>query len=90
LLAERRLGYQGADWYIGLDAARQELETEIDRIAASPALADFLDVGRMRDAVTHWPAGDWTRSNLERRYRFALLRAIAVARFVIRGTRDHS
>jgi hypothetical protein len=73
-------------WYVGLDSAREELAARLEEMATSTAIAGLLDVGRMRDAVANWPKTGLEEPDVERLYRFALLRAIAVARFVTKAT----
>ncbi|MDP8995338.1 MAG: asparagine synthase-related protein, partial [Pseudomonadota bacterium] len=83
LLAERRKGYQAADWHEGLTAARGELEEEIEAIADCPAAAEALDAGMMRRLVEEWPEeGSWSRPAVMHRYRMALLRGISAGRFI--------
>ena len=80
--AERRRGFQAADWHEGFAAARDDIRAEVDRIAACPAAAEVLDVERMRALVEDWPEGSWSSHKTVTAYRIALLRAIANGHFL--------
>ncbi len=75
-------GYQGADWHLGLEAARGELGQELDRLAATPLASRLIDLPRLRRLVRDWPDGGWSRPRVVAEYRLALLRAVSVGRFI--------
>jgi asparagine synthase (glutamine-hydrolysing) len=80
VLDEARTGYQGGDWHEGLSAA--EVGAEIERLAQVPMAARLVDVARLRRLVSDWPAGGWNDGRVQAEYRLALLRGLAVGRFV--------
>lgn len=77
-------GYQGADWFEGLNAARGEIMEELDRLENSPLAQHCLDLPRLRQLVKDWPAGDWDKARVSISYRQALLRGVATGRFIRR------
>ena len=85
VLEETRAGVQVADWHEDLSAARDCVVDELDRLEACPAAATALDLPRLRRLTENWPAGGWERSEVEKRYRYALLRGIAVGHFLRRA-----
>ena len=82
LLNERRKGLQAIDWHEGLDAARDQLSAELQRIADSAVAARVLDIPRLQQLLAQWPAGDWHRPDISLAYRSTLLRAIACGHFL--------
>ena len=77
---------QVADWHEDLTAARDGVVDELDRLEACPAAAATLDLPRLRRLTENWPSGGWERREVEMRYRYTLLRAIAVGHFLWRAT----
>lgn len=79
---ETRKGYQGADWYEGLSAARDQLRAEIAGIARDPAAARLIDVDRLARLVDDWPTGSWTADETIESYRLATLRGVSMGHFM--------
>ena len=75
-----------ADWHEDLTAARNDVVDEIDRLEACTAAAATIDLPRLRRLIENWPSGGWERREVEMRYRYTLLRAIAVGHFLWRAT----
>lgn len=84
LLDERRGGFQGADWHIGLARTREEADEELARIAAS-AVAPFLDVSQLGALVAHWPTAGAAWEAQASDYRRALLRGLSAGHFARRA-----
>jgi asparagine synthase (glutamine-hydrolysing) len=85
VLAERRKGLQAVDWHEGLNAVRDRLPEELDRLAACAPATRALDLTRMRKLVDNWPGGGWNRSDkVTRSYRLALLRGLSAGHFLRR------
>jgi asparagine synthase (glutamine-hydrolysing) len=78
-------GLQAADWHEGLTAAREEVATEVERLAASAPATNALATERMRQLVRDWPEGDWDRHEVMEPYRLALLRGISAGHFLRRA-----
>lgn len=84
LLAERQKGYQGADWYEALRAEVGGIAEELDRCASNPTAAGLMDLDGLRHDLRRLPEGEWGRSENVMRYRFRLLRGLALASFIRR------
>ena len=84
VLEARTRGYQAIDWHEGLDADRAGVASEVERLAGVPAAARLLDIDRLRRLVARWPTGGWHSEPVREDYRMALLRGLAVGRFVTR------
>ncbi|WP_371348208.1 asparagine synthetase B [Ancylobacter sp. IITR112] len=90
-LAQRRRGYQAADWYEGVVASRDTLLAEITRLESSPLASRALDLPRLRALAAALPDPSTppdqlnmlTRAN-EQSHRLALLRGLSVGRFIRR------
>jgi asparagine synthase (glutamine-hydrolysing) len=82
VLGSRRKGYQSADWYEGLTAARDAVVEEIARLEACDAAARVLDLARMKSLVENWPSSGWTDPQVMRPYRLALLRGLSAGHFL--------
>ncbi len=78
-------GYQGADWHEGLTAARGELATEIERLAACAPAAAALSTERMGEMMRDWPQSGWDRREVADPYRLALLRGVSAGHFLRRA-----
>jgi asparagine synthase (glutamine-hydrolysing) len=79
---ETRKGLQAADWYDGLNAAREEAAEQIERFADTAAAEGLLDTARLSDLVEAWPDGGWADGEVVAAYRLVLLRGIAAGHFL--------
>jgi asparagine synthase (glutamine-hydrolysing) len=84
LYPTERKGYQAVDWHESLTRARSEIAEEIERLEASPLASRCLDLPKLRRLVDDWPTGDWHSFKVTHAYRLALLRGIAMGRFIRR------
>ncbi|MBV9929947.1 MAG: asparagine synthetase B [Alphaproteobacteria bacterium] len=82
---ETRKGLQAADWYEGLDAAREDAAEQVARIAALAEAEGVFDTARMRRLVEAWPEEGWSDEATVSAYRAALLRGIASGHFLRRA-----
>jgi asparagine synthase (glutamine-hydrolysing) len=82
IVDERRKGYQAADWYEGMTAARGVIAEELGRIAAFAPARASLDTAKMERLVREWPAGGWTKQATIEKYRLALMRGVSAGHFV--------
>jgi len=87
VLQEHRRGLQAADWPLRLDREREALRAEVDALAQDPAMADRLNLPRLRSAIERW-SPEKTSTDDTKVIRYALLRAVATARFIrfVEGT----
>ncbi|MGZ9100065.1 MAG: asparagine synthase-related protein, partial [Brevundimonas sp.] len=82
VLAERRRGYQAADWAVALSAARGEARRMLERAGRGSGAA-MLDMPRLQALVERWPQPhEWGTPEATSDYRQALLRGLAVAAFL--------
>jgi len=82
VLKERAKGFQTADWYERLTAARARLNEEVELFAACDAAQRILDVARMQKMFRDWPADGSDKVATMIPYRNALLRGISVGHFL--------
>jgi len=82
VMAERRKGFQAADWHEGLTAARAEVAVELERLTRCDPASGLLDVERLEKLVADWPEGGWERAGVRSDYRLALLRGISAGHFI--------
>lgn len=82
VLDEPRKGYQAADWFVGMTRARDEIRTELDRLAECGETAALIDVERLRASLDDWPTDGWETQETVSRYRLAMWRGISVGQFV--------
>jgi hypothetical protein len=83
IAARRRRGEQLPDWLDVMSAARSELAAELDALAEHAPSTELIDAGRLRNLLAHWP--DRLRNadpNTIRDYRYVLLRALLVSRYL--------
>jgi asparagine synthase (glutamine-hydrolysing) len=88
-LARRTRGYQAADWFEGVVAAREGLLDEITRLESSPLASRALDLPRLRALALALPDAATPPDQLrmltrehEVTHRLALLRGLSVGRFI--------
>ena len=90
VLEERRKGYQAVDWHEGLEASRDALRTEIDRLAHVPTASQILDLAGMRAALENWPNHGWNDQQVTNKYRLSLLRGGTVGHFLRKASRSNA
>jgi asparagine synthase (glutamine-hydrolysing) len=82
ILDERRYGAQGVAWFRSLDARRQDIAIEIERLEASPLASRMLDVPRLQRLMREWPADEHAAQARWREYKNALTRGVHIGRFI--------
>lgn len=90
VLANRRRGYQGADWHEWLD--RDEIAAEVERIEMFEPTAELIDVERLKILIENWPekrSESWDSFSTIVDYRCCLLRAISAASFMRQAARSN-
>jgi len=79
----RRRGEQLPDWLDLMTAARGELQEEVEAMAEHEPSRVLIDVERLRGLVADWPdRTERATGTVERDYRYALLRAALVSRYM--------
>ena len=92
VIEERHRGYQGADWYRGMDHVHGELAGEIQALDRCSDARELLELDQLRAALADWPSGGsarWNQRAINERYRHALLRALAAGQFLRRTARTN-
>jgi asparagine synthase (glutamine-hydrolysing) len=79
---ERRRGASAADWFSGLDARRQDIANDIERLEASPLARRLIDLPRLKGLMAQWPKDAQDGENRVWEYRQALARGVHVGRFI--------
>jgi asparagine synthase (glutamine-hydrolysing) len=94
VLRERRRGYQGADWHVGVTAARRSIAEELDSFTRCAPAAALIDVARLQATVADWPDAlpddpRWNDAAVADRFRSMLLRGVAAGHFLRRVARTN-
>lgn len=82
IVNERRIGAQGVTWFRDLEAKRDGIASDIERLEASPLASRLLDLPRLKRLMREWPASAQAAEDRKREYRLALWRGINVGRFI--------
>ena len=85
VLAERRKGYQSADWHEGLSGDVAGIARLGEDLAANETAARLIDVERLRGLVRDWPDSGWEDSRVMGAYRLGLLKGLTVGHFILAG-----
>jgi asparagine synthase (glutamine-hydrolysing) len=85
VLGQMQRGMQAPDFHEGVEKSRDELMAELDSMANSPIARRCLDLPWLRQMVKNWPKDKDGWRNAERvdEYRLALLRGVAMGRFIL-------
>jgi asparagine synthase (glutamine-hydrolysing) len=82
ILNERRRGAQVPDWFRRMQARRQDIAAEIERIDASPLGRRLIDVPRLKKLMAQWPKDEHAAETVAEDYRLALARGVNVGHFL--------
>lgn len=82
ILRERRRGMVAATWFRRLNARRDDIAREIERLEASPAASRLIDIERLKKLQGDWPADNSAAQECRVSYRGAFARALHVGRFI--------
>jgi asparagine synthase (glutamine-hydrolysing) len=82
IVTERRVGAQGVTWFRDLEAKRDGITSDIERLEASPIASRLIDLPRLKRLMREWPANAQAAEGRKREYRLALWRGINVGRFI--------
>lgn len=81
ILANRRRGTQGADWFHTIH--RREASEILEEISANETVAQLLDLPKIRRLIDDWPEADDGSFGLARIYSMRLPSALATGLFII-------
>lgn len=83
ILSESRRGAQVVDWFLRLQARRQDIAAEIERIDGSPLARRLIDVPRLKRLMMEWPQDAHAAQTRYQDYMLALARAVHVGQFIL-------
>jgi asparagine synthase (glutamine-hydrolysing) len=83
VLAERRKGYQSADWHEGLTRDVTTAAALVEALAANETASRLIDVERLRALVRSWPQSGWEDPRLMGTYRIGLLKGLTAGNFIL-------
>jgi asparagine synthase (glutamine-hydrolysing) len=79
---ERRRGANTPTWFRSLDARRNDIAADIERLEASPVARRLLDLPRLKRLMEQWPKDENEAERRMTEYRLALARGVHVGRFI--------
>jgi asparagine synthase (glutamine-hydrolysing) len=82
ILQERRRGVQGVTWFRNLNARRNDVAAELERLEASPLASRLVDLPRLKRLMQQWPADENAAEKRRYELRLALTRGVHVGRFI--------
>ena len=82
ILDERRGGANTPMWFRSLDARRNAIATEIERLEASPLARRLIDLPRLKGLMAQWPKDENDAEQRRGDYRLALATGVHVGRFI--------
>jgi asparagine synthase (glutamine-hydrolysing) len=82
IVDERLRGANTPTWFRFLDARRQDIAADIDRLEASPTARRLIDLPRLKRLMAQWPKDEDTAEKRRDEFRLALARGVHVGRFV--------
>jgi asparagine synthase (glutamine-hydrolysing) len=87
VLAERRKGYQSADWHEGLTRDKAGAARLLEAMAADETASRLIDVERLRERVRDWPDSGWEDPRIMAAYRIGLLKGLTAGHFILAAGR---
>ena len=82
ILDERRGGTNTPMWFRSLDARRNAIATEIERLEASTLARRLIDLPRLKRLMAQWPKDENEAERRKGDYCLALARGVHVGRFI--------
>jgi asparagine synthase (glutamine-hydrolysing) len=82
ILGERRGGANTPMWFRSIDARRNAIAAEIERLDASPLARRLIDLPRLKRLITQWPKDENEAERHRGDYRLALASGVHVGRFI--------
>ena len=87
VLAERRKGYQSADWHEGLTRDIAGAARLIEAMAGDESASRLIDLDRLRALVRDWPDSGWEDPRIMGAYRIGLLKGLTAGHFILAAGR---
>jgi asparagine synthase (glutamine-hydrolysing) len=82
IIDEPRVGVAEPAWFRALDAQRESIARDLERIEASPLAGRMLDIPRLKRLMAEWPKDEQEAQSRAREYQRLLARGIHVGRFI--------
>jgi asparagine synthase (glutamine-hydrolysing) len=82
IVDERRRGVAETAWFRPLDAQRETIGRDLERIEASPLASRILDIPRLKRLMDEWPKDEQSAQLRSRDYQRVFARGIHVGRFI--------
>jgi asparagine synthase (glutamine-hydrolysing) len=82
VISSRKSGLQSADWHEKLGRRRDWMRGQIDEFARSPRTREFIDLDRLRGALSSWPETGWETRPVVQEYQLALARGIGAGQYL--------
>ena len=79
---ERRRGAQAVTWFSQMQARRQDIVDEVDRLEGSPLARRLIDLPRLKRLLDQWPRDEHAAERRSREFRSVLGRGVHVGRFI--------
>ncbi|MBI1202386.1 MAG: hypothetical protein GC182_07735 [Rhodopseudomonas sp.] len=79
---ERRRGANAVAWFSQMQARRQDIAAEVERLEASPTARRLIDLPRLKRLLDQWPKDQNAAERRSRDYRLVLGRGVHVGRFI--------
>lgn len=79
---ERRRGANTVAWFSQMQARRQDIADEVDRLEGSPLARRLIDVPRLKRLLDQWPKDEHAAQRRRREFRLVLGRGVHVGRFI--------
>jgi asparagine synthase (glutamine-hydrolysing) len=82
IVNERRRGAHTPTWFRSLDARRNDIAADIERLQASALASRLLDLPRLKRLMNQWPKDANEAEERSTDYQLALARGVHVGRFI--------
>ncbi|HEX8307123.1 MAG TPA: asparagine synthase-related protein [Allosphingosinicella sp.] len=83
VLAEKRKGYQSADWHDGLSRDSAGAARLVEAMARDETASRLIDVERLRALIRDWPDSGWDDPRIAGTYRIGLLKGLTAGHFIL-------
>lgn len=82
ILQEKRRGAQGTHWFDEMDARRDQIAADVERMESSLTADRLVDIPRLKRLIEHWPKDAQEAETHFNEYMITLEQAVHVYRFV--------
>src|SRR5262249_54780899 len=82
ITGERRYGEQAPNWFESLNARKERIMRDLERIEASTLASRLIDVDRLKRLIAEWPPDASAAEARRTEYRYLFERAVHVGQFI--------